>query len=100
MITFNFDESTATAGYDEDNYENLDHTIDEEEAEEIHEHEEGDDGLAHDDSDSGIDSLYECIKFRNSEQLEPQNKGEYFISSFLNPAQIIIAFSKMNRLNY
>ena len=53
MITFNFEE-----GCYQENYENniTTNTIDEGETEE-----------SHDDSDSGIDSLYECIKFKTSE---------------------------------
>ena len=76
MITFNFDDETELRSYD-DNYENLDQTIDEE-AEETCNTEDvtEEDNLVNDDSDSGIDSLYECIKFRNnSEQLAGQNKG-------------------------
>ena len=55
MITFNFEE-----GCYQENYENnisATNTIDEE----ILETEEN-----HDDSDSGIDSLYECIKFKTT----------------------------------
>ena len=57
MITFNFEE-----GCYQENYENniTTNTIDE--GEEILETEE-----SHDDSDSGIDSLYECIKFKTSD---------------------------------
>ena len=51
MITFNFEDGTF-----DDNYENADSTIDNT----IEEREE-------DDSDSGIDSLYECIKHGNSD---------------------------------
>ena len=55
MITFNFEE-----GCYQDNYENITaNSIDE--REEILETEE-----SLDDSDSGIDSLYECIKFKTS----------------------------------
>ena len=57
MITFNFED-----GCYQENYENNSitaNTIDE--GEENLETEE-----VHDDSDSGIDSLYECIKFKTT----------------------------------
>ena len=56
LITINFEE-----GCHQDNYENIDdNTIDEREEVDI------EDDHANDDSDSGIDSLYECIKFQNT----------------------------------
>ena len=60
LITINFEE----AGY-QDNYENI---------EERDENVETEDVEQHDDSDSGIDSLYECIKFRQTDDNCKQGK--------------------------